>query len=39
MREIQLQGAGLGDLGWELATLGGWLALSFVASIKLFKWQ
>jgi ABC-type multidrug transport system permease subunit len=39
MRAIQLQGASIDHLGRELLTLGVWLALSFAASMKLFKWQ
>ena len=39
LRAIQLRGAGLADVGLELAILGGWLVVSFVAGLKLFRWR
>ena len=39
LRAIQLRGAGLADVGLELAILGGWLVVTFVAGLKLFRWR
>jgi len=39
LRAIQLQGAGLADVGVQLAIIGAWLIAAFVAARKLFKWQ
>ena len=39
LRAIQLRGAGLADVGVELAILGGWLVVAFVAGLKLFRWR
>jgi ABC-2 type transport system permease protein len=39
MRAIQLQGAGLGDVWQEVAIMGAWLAVAFVAARQLFKWH
>ena len=39
LRAIQLRGAGLADVMLELAILGGWLVVAFVAGLKLFRWR
>jgi len=39
LRAIQLRGAGLADVWAELAILGGWLVVAFVAGLKLFRWR
>jgi ABC-2 type transport system permease protein len=39
LRAIQLRGAGLGDVWRETATLAGWLTISFVSAMKLFRWR
>jgi ABC-type multidrug transport system permease subunit len=39
LRATMLQGAGVGDLARESATLGAWLALCFVAALRLFRWR
>lgn len=39
MRAIQLQGAGLRDVGLDVAIIGAWLTGAFIASRQLFKWQ
>jgi len=39
LRAVQLQGASIGVIWKELATLGVWLAVSFTAALKLFRWR
>jgi len=39
LRAVMLQGAGLRDLGWPLATLSIWLVVCFTAAMKLFRWR
>jgi ABC-2 type transport system permease protein len=39
LRLHMLQGAGLAELGPQLAVLGAWLVVSFTVALKLFRWQ
>ena len=39
LRAIQLRGEGLADITLELAILGVWLVVTFVAGLKLFRWK
>lgn len=39
LRAIQLQGAGIGEVWREVATLAAWLLASFGAALKLFRWR
>lgn len=39
LRAVMLDGAGLGALGGEIAVMGAWTALAFVAAIRLFRWE
>ena len=39
LRAIQLQGVGLSGVWPQMLTLTAWLALAFVASMKLFRWR
>jgi ABC-2 type transport system permease protein len=39
LRAIQLQGARLGEVWSEIATLTVWLVVTFVAALKLFRWR
>jgi ABC-type multidrug transport system permease subunit len=39
LRATMLQGAGFSDLARESATLAGWLAVCFVAALRLFRWR
>ncbi len=39
LRAHMLQGAGLAQLGPELGVLTGWLVVSFVLALKLFRWR
>jgi ABC-2 type transport system permease protein len=39
LRAIQLRGEGLADIGLELAILGGWFVVTFIAGLKLFRWK
>jgi len=39
LRAIQLHGAGLWDVWFELAAISGWLIVCFVAGLKLFRWK
>src|ERR1035438_2980574 len=39
LRAIMLQGAGLTQLGPQLAVLSCWLVVCFVAALKLFRWR
>jgi len=39
LRANMLQGAGVFDVGSQVAVLGTWLAVCFVAALKLFSWR
>ena len=39
LRLNMLQGAGVGQLGPEIAVLGGWLIVCFGLALKLFRWR
>jgi ABC-type polysaccharide/polyol phosphate export permease len=39
LRSVMLEGTGMAQLGPELAVMGGWLFLSFVLALKLFRWK
>ncbi len=39
LRAHMLEGASLGSLGAQTAVIGGWLAASFFAALKLFRWR
>ena len=39
LRGVMLDGAALAALAPELAILGAWAAVCFVAALKLFRWQ
>jgi ABC-type polysaccharide/polyol phosphate export permease len=39
LRAIQLQGAGVGDVWFQMAVMAGWLAAAFVAGMALFRWR
>lgn len=39
LRAIMLEGAGLADLGIELAVLGGWGVGCYVLALKIFRWR
>jgi ABC-type multidrug transport system permease subunit len=39
LRAVQLQGAPIGAIWKQLATLGIWLVVSFAAALKLFRWR
>jgi ABC-type multidrug transport system permease subunit len=39
LRRVMLDGAGLWGVGPQLAVLAAWGALSFLAAMKLFRWQ
>jgi ABC-type multidrug transport system permease subunit len=39
IRANMLQGASLDAIWWELAIMLGWLAVSFVLALKLFRWK
>ena len=39
LRSVMLEGTPLSGLGPELAVMGGWLVLSFVLALKLFRWK
>jgi ABC-type multidrug transport system permease subunit len=39
LRANMLQGAGFAQIEREIATLGGWLFVSFVLALKLFRWR
>ena len=39
LRANMLQGAGLGQLGTQLAVLGIWLLVCFFTALKLFRWR
>jgi ABC-type polysaccharide/polyol phosphate export permease len=39
LREVSLRGSALGALTPELALLGVWMAVCFVAALKLFRWR
>jgi len=39
LRATMLEGAGLAQLGPELAVIGAWLVLSFLLAVRLFRWR
>ena len=39
LRGSMLEGAGFGRLAPELAIVGGWLVLSFLLAVRLFRWR
>ena len=39
LRANMLEGASLGAVGGEILVIAGWLVLSFVAALKLFRWR
>jgi ABC-2 type transport system permease protein len=39
LRATMLQGAPLASLGSEMAVMTGWLVLSFVVALKIFRWR
>jgi ABC-type multidrug transport system permease subunit len=39
LRSNMLQGSGLGQLTWPMATLLFWLVVCFFAALKLFRWR
>ncbi|HKP28286.1 MAG TPA: ABC transporter permease [Gemmatimonadales bacterium] len=39
LRSVMLEGTPLVGLGQELLVMGGWLVLSFVVALKLFRWK
>ncbi len=39
LRATMLQGASLASIASELAVLGGWLLVSFVVALKIFRWR
>jgi ABC-2 type transport system permease protein len=39
LRATMLRGAGLNQLGPELAVIGAWLVLSFALAVRLFRWR
>ncbi|HEU5040487.1 MAG TPA: ABC transporter permease, partial [Gemmatimonadales bacterium] len=39
LRASMLEGAGLVRLGPELAVIAGWLVLSFVVAVRVFRWR
>jgi ABC-2 type transport system permease protein len=39
LRANMLQGAGLAQMGPQLAVLSGWLVVCFVTALKLFRWR
>ncbi len=39
LRANMLEGTGIAGLGLEMAIITGWLVISFVAALKLFRWR
>jgi ABC-type multidrug transport system permease subunit len=39
LRAVMLEGAGVVDVGRQLAILGGWTVISFVLALRWFKWR
>jgi ABC-2 type transport system permease protein len=39
LRSVAIDGAGLKDIGYQLAGLGIWSVLSCIAAVKLFRWE
>lgn len=39
LRATMLQGAGLGQLGPQIAVLSSWLVVCFVLALKMFRWR
>jgi ABC-type polysaccharide/polyol phosphate export permease len=39
LRAHMLQGAGLSQLGPQLAVISGWLIVCFFTALKLFRWR
>jgi ABC-type multidrug transport system permease subunit len=39
LRGVMLQGASLASLGSELAIITGWLLVSFVVALRIFRWR
>jgi ABC-2 type transport system permease protein len=39
LRAIVIDGLGLGSIWIELAAMGGWIVVSLIISIKLFRWE
>ena len=38
-RAVMNDGAGFAFIGWELTVLAAWAVLSFIAALKIFRWQ
>ena len=39
LREMMLEGAGLADIGFELAVMTVWGLVSFAVALKIFRWE
>jgi ABC-2 type transport system permease protein len=39
LREVMLEGAGLSEVGWRLALLACWAAVTFLLAVRFFRWQ
>lgn len=39
LREVMLEGLGFADIGWRLAILAGWAAVSFTLALRWFRWR
>jgi len=39
LRANMLEGTSFAGLGLEMAIITGWLVVSFVAALKLFRWR
>ncbi len=39
LREVMLEGHGLGEIGWRLGILLAWGAVTFVLALKWFRWR
>lgn len=39
LREVMLEGAGLGQVGWRLAILAAWGGITFFLALKWFRWR
>jgi ABC-type multidrug transport system permease subunit len=39
LREVMLEGAGLGQIGWRLAILAAWAGVCFGLAVRWFRWR
>ena len=39
LREVMLEGASLGQVGWRLAILAAWAVIPFALGLRWFRWQ